>query len=687
MASFKHVTIDWSKPSSSFIQVDAYTKTPIPDLYNYKPSHTSWNVLTTKDILYYDIDIYLKFYKRSLPKDEPPPPQDDFSSPDIVTHDKDINPSPDILSTTPYDDNIPKSDLLEASSSINTVTPSKKDITSSIPPPTHNDSKINNTPFSVSFKKFHVTHKQRSGYNKIYEFRRSRSFFFELVDQIPDTNDIHLRIHTNDYHMSRQRVIPRRIQHKYFNLIRKKLLERIDIIKSREQKMDQHNRSTKTFFNFSYKKYRFYFGIFIPCNHNIKSNLIQSTCRIPSPIIMSNRRHACGAHFTNIYREITISSSKKEIDKDALAHPINNKVSHANLLHARWSSKHTKKVVSYRTGRSYNVSYTARGSDLLQVSGHKHIYSKRLWNFQESLSSNPKTAKLQNERYERSQRRVFKKYMPPSGGDLTFTDKWRISRHKKFVSSNIRDVRCPIKHLQYTKAREIPWQKDYNFLLPYDGLIPTVAPYNPRPKGFIPIKYRNIIPPDPIYSTDGSFIVPGSTQWFTYMNNLEKRTRLQSAEKEAARLKKQEIFDHGSTEKHHALRQEMKRRLTELTNFYHEGLSIYRNDLIHHANEPPKWYTGYIDELYSTTNDNYGHFMRRYNDKRSTYRNDVQMTLNTKKGRITDDTRRAEFRPNKRDCPFFNSIGNASDPSPSKKLRYRDERPYTLLVKGRVLTA
>ncbi|PKY56355.1 hypothetical protein RhiirA4_428191 [Rhizophagus irregularis] len=401
---------------------------------------------------------------------------------------------------------------------------------------------------------------------------------------------------------------------------------------------------------------------------------------------MSNHRHACGGHFNNIYRAITIASSKDNV-MDASASPSNTKVTHANLLHAQWSSKYTKKMVSYRTGRSYNVSYSARNLDILQVSGHRHIYSKRLTNFQESLSSNSKTAKLQNERYERSQRRVFKKYMPSTGGDLTFTDKLRIHRHKKFVSSNIRDVRYPIKHLQYSKAREIPWQKDYNFLLPYDGLIPTVAPYNPTPKGFISVKYRNIIPPDPIYYTDGSFIVPGSTRWFTYMNNLEKRTRLQSAEKEAARSKKQEIFDHGSTEKHHDLRQTMKRRLTELTNFYHEGLSIYHNDLIHHANEPPKWYEGYLDELYTTTNENYGEFMRRYGNKRNHYRQDVQKHLNTKKGHITDDTRRVEHRPNKRDCPFYNSIGNASDPSPLKKLRYGDERPYTLLIKGRVLTA
>ncbi|RGB23151.1 hypothetical protein C1646_729137, partial [Rhizophagus diaphanus] len=59
-----------------------------------------------------------------------------------------------------------------------------------------------NFSFLVSFEKFHVTKSHRTGFNKIYEFRRSKSFFFEIVDQLPDTNEIHLKIYTNDYHMS-----------------------------------------------------------------------------------------------------------------------------------------------------------------------------------------------------------------------------------------------------------------------------------------------------------------------------------------------------------------------------------------------------------------------------------------------------------------------------------------------------
>jgi hypothetical protein len=55
--------------------------------------------------------------------------------------------------------------------------------------------------FLVSFKKFHVTHPNQAGSNKIYEINRLKSFFFELADQPQSINDIHLKIYTNDYHM------------------------------------------------------------------------------------------------------------------------------------------------------------------------------------------------------------------------------------------------------------------------------------------------------------------------------------------------------------------------------------------------------------------------------------------------------------------------------------------------------
>lgn len=42
---------------------------------------------------------------------------------------------------------------------------------------------------------------------------------------------------------------------------------------------------------------------------------------------------------------------------------------------------------------------------------------------------------------------------------------------------------------------------------------------------FIPHKYRDIIPTEPLYTPDGVFIVPGSREWFTYMSTLEKKIR------------------------------------------------------------------------------------------------------------------------------------------------------------------
>ncbi|PKY14938.1 hypothetical protein RhiirB3_427045 [Rhizophagus irregularis] len=73
-----------------------------------------------------------------------------------------------------------------------------------LPSPSKMLEKTSNThenTFFVSVKKFHVMAKRQTGYNKIYEFRRSKSFFFELADPFSDTNNLHLFLHTNDYHM------------------------------------------------------------------------------------------------------------------------------------------------------------------------------------------------------------------------------------------------------------------------------------------------------------------------------------------------------------------------------------------------------------------------------------------------------------------------------------------------------
>ncbi|PKK59009.1 hypothetical protein RhiirC2_850966 [Rhizophagus irregularis] len=209
---------------------------------------------------------------------------------------------------------------------------SKKDFSSILPISLMTTPLNGDNSFLISFKKFHVTKIHKAGYNKIYAFRRSKSFFFEIADHHLDTNQLHLRIHTNDYFMSTtpikyhstselpnakyqiskglqhffssQRVIPRRIQKKYFDMIRQKLLDRITFIKSREHLRNNKNTTTKTFFNFSYKKYRFYFGIFIPCAHMIEAkglSIPPRACEVPSLIVMSNNRYGCGLHFFKKY--------------------------------------------------------------------------------------------------------------------------------------------------------------------------------------------------------------------------------------------------------------------------------------------------------------------------------------------------------------------------------------------------
>jgi hypothetical protein len=168
--------------------------------------------------------------------------------------------------------------------------------------------------FLVAAKKFHVTNKDRRGYNTIYEFKRSKSYFFELADPHSITNDTTLLLHTNDYLVSSkpiryrstskslnnkyqiskmlshffsiQRVLPRRIQTKYFNLIRDNLLNRIKIINNRISSSNNRRKITRTFFKFTYKKYRFNFGIYTPCNHpEDPKNYRFSPCHIQSPFI------------------------------------------------------------------------------------------------------------------------------------------------------------------------------------------------------------------------------------------------------------------------------------------------------------------------------------------------------------------------------------------------------------------
>lgn len=127
-------------------------------------------------------------------------------------------------------------------------------------------------------------------------------------------------------------------------MIQSKLLDRINIIESRGSLLTTKNIHTKTFFNFSYKKYRFYFGIYTPCHH-IQSDLnafpIVGKCEIPVPFIISHDQRACVNYQSDFAKKNifhNIKSKDEHKDKDMTSDFINSKTSHANLLHFRWLS-------------------------------------------------------------------------------------------------------------------------------------------------------------------------------------------------------------------------------------------------------------------------------------------------------------------------------------------------------------
>ncbi|CAB4440445.1 unnamed protein product [Rhizophagus irregularis] len=155
-------------------------------------------------------------------------------------------------------------------------------------------------PLKISFEKFHVTCPSRAGYNKIYEIRRSKSFFFE-----------------------------------------DKLLARKAMISSRADTAHDRNTLTKTFFNFSYKRYRFYFGLYIPCPYDrshFSSKHSLGKCKVPTPFVMSHGRRACVIHQGLFFKERAFKNLKtKKLEENKM--PLtNDKSSHANLLHHQWKS-------------------------------------------------------------------------------------------------------------------------------------------------------------------------------------------------------------------------------------------------------------------------------------------------------------------------------------------------------------
>ncbi|EXX55700.1 hypothetical protein GLOIN_2v1871746 [Rhizophagus irregularis DAOM 181602=DAOM 197198] len=201
--------------------------------------------------------------------------------------------------------------------------------------------------FLVSFEKFHMTATSKAGYNKIYEFRRSKSFFFEVIDHIPDTNEIHLKIYTNDNHMLSTPI-------------------------------------------------RFHFGIYVACNQLPTKKFPHqkpTPCRIPCPFVKNFNRHACIQHHSRISQDINLPMEEKVIPTST-NNIIHHKSFHANIIYEKYNNNSRQQIFSNRLGISYTTRYEVH--DLNAISPPNKaigpMYTKIYKNFSKLLSSNSRTA-------------------------------------------------------------------------------------------------------------------------------------------------------------------------------------------------------------------------------------------------------------------------------------------------------
>ncbi|PKK67416.1 hypothetical protein RhiirC2_714136 [Rhizophagus irregularis] len=647
MSSTPYIEIDWSSTSQhSFPQLGEPTPPENNSddiLYNSElPA-----VLSAKDILSLDIDdIYPYTYSTLHFEDNET--EDYYNDEDYFQQllksnlnaeiETDIISSP-ILATAPLSENLP--------------TDEKK------------------TTLLVSLKKFHVTTPKRTGYNKIYEIRRSRTFLFELADRDLNTNEIHLKIHTNDYHMktkpirynntssfpndkyqiscmlthffTSQKVIPRRIQDKYFKFLRNKLLDRIKIIKSRASGTTNRNYSTKTFFNFTYKKCRFYLGIYIPCPHlNDPTHFHNDRqCVIPTPFIMSQYRSACVNH-QHYFSKTQCFKNIKIKDKPKLEHTstdfTNNKSSHANLLYYRWLNGKSKRITSRRLGISYDSNIHARDPSTKLKVNNRHMYRKRLSNFQYNLSPNLRTQKHQDIRFKRTCRRIFNKMRLPSNRKANNQDYLAIARKYRLLFVKSQYVHVPIRHLLYKHSDSILKADDYPFLVPYFAMDsnhkkqimtglnqassstgPSAPPdnYNPIPNVYIPEKYHDIIPKDPIYVDD-------------------RYAQRERPKKLKADVSLTEAAYHGTTPKHYPARVNTIKSLIDASDSFHSRIPNYL----------AKREENHCYGSSTTTIDKYlTKFLRNNN-----LQTQGSMRFPTHRYiEVSDETAEVEYRPNKRD--------------------------------------
>ncbi|GBC08266.1 hypothetical protein RclHR1_00080043 [Rhizophagus clarus] len=163
-----------------------------------------------------------------------------------------------------------------------------------------------------------------------------------------------------------QKVIPKRIQHKYFTFLRDSLYKRLSIIESRYNSTHTNNRSTRTFIRFTYKKYRFILGIYIPCCYpgtflssspDLKDN---TCCTLPTSIVYSRFnnfcRVGCGLHYKQV------PEYSKPLKTPSITSSEQRTAALVNI-HQKWSSQSINHVYSTRRVSTFNrhVNHLRKG--------------------------------------------------------------------------------------------------------------------------------------------------------------------------------------------------------------------------------------------------------------------------------------------------------------------------------------
>ena len=251
-------------------------------------------------------------------------------------------------------------------------------------------------PVLVRTEYFHVTKPDTRGCNSMYNNFRNRSYLFELDADPEDTNHCSLILHTNDKKMDTslfqyksdcrfpnesyrvslllthffksQKVIPRTFQNKVFSSIKAKLLRRINFIRSRLSSSSNRNNHTTTFFKFSYKRYRFHFGIFIAC----------PKCSLSTPCarVFSGDRRGCCFHSPHYAMNVTSDNLHSSPPR-----PRDSKSDALARLYLSWTNNETKTVINNRLGISYKTRYKAFRARSADPKLRKWTYQKVLYDY------------------------------------------------------------------------------------------------------------------------------------------------------------------------------------------------------------------------------------------------------------------------------------------------------------------